>query len=62
MFESRFWLGYRYIDGKLVKILPEDIKIPEIAVRNLFSHNIKEYSNLAEILPKIYTEEKNNWL
>ena len=37
VFESKFWLGYGYIDGKLVKILPEGIKVPEIAVRNLLN-------------------------
>lgn len=62
MFESKFWLGYGYENGKLIKILPDDVKIPEIAVRNLFSHNIKEYSNLGEILPHIYAEEKENWI
>lgn len=62
VFESKFWLGYGYIDGKLVKILPEGIKVPEIAVRNLFKHNIKEFSNLAKILPELYSEEKDNWL
>lgn len=61
MFESRFWMGVGYIDGKLIKILPEGIKVPEIAPRALFAHNIKEYANLAAILPKIYEEEKNNW-
>lgn len=62
MFESRFWIGYAYIGNKLIKVLPEDIKVPEIVVRNLFKHNIKEFSNLAKILPEIYKEEKNNWL
>lgn len=62
VFESKFWLGYGYIDGKLVKILPDGIKVPEIAVRNLFKHNIKEFSNLAKILPELYIEEKDNWL
>lgn len=62
MFESKFWIGYAYIDGKIVKVLPEGIEVPEIAVRNLFKHNIKEFSNLAKILPEIYSEEKDNWL
>jgi len=35
--------------------------VPEEVVRALFSHNIKEFSNLAKILPQVYVEEKNNW-
>lgn len=62
MFESKFWIGYAYINGEIVKVLPEGMEVPEIAVRNLFKHNIKEFSNLAKILPEIYREEKDNWL
>lgn len=62
IFESKFWIGYGYINNVLTKIIPDSVKIPEIVVRNLFKHNIKEFSNLAKILPKIYEEEKNNWL
>lgn len=62
MFESRFWIGYTLKDGELIKILPEGMKVPEIAVRNLFKHNIKEFSNLAKILPDVYAEEKDNWI
>lgn len=61
MFESRFWLGVGYEQRQLVKILPEGVKVPEVAPRALFAHNIKEYANLAAILPKIYSEEKDNW-
>lgn len=62
MFESKFWIGYGYVNNSLVKIIPDNTKVPESVVRNLFKHNIKEYSNLAKILPEIYKEEKNNWL
>ncbi len=61
MFESRFWMGVGYIDGKLVKVLPEGVKVPEMGARALFAHNIKEFANLAAILPAIYEEEKDNW-
>lgn len=61
MFESRFWMGVAYVDGKLTKILPEGVKVPEMGPRALFAHNIKEYANLAAILPEIYAEEKDNW-
>ncbi|NTV90279.1 MAG: phloretin hydrolase [Clostridiales bacterium] len=61
MFRSRFWMGYGLVDGKLVKLIPDGVRIPEIVPRSLFGHNIKEYSNLASFLPEIYEEEKNNW-
>jgi len=61
-FKSAFWLGYSTNEkGELVKVLPDGVRIPEAAPRSLFGHNIKEYSNLASILPEIYAEEKNNW-
>lgn len=61
MFESRFWMGVGYIEGRLVKILPEEIKVPTIATKMLFLHNIKEFTNLAAILPSLFSEEKENW-
>lgn len=61
MFKSRFWMGVGYVDGKLVKVLPDGVKVPEIGPRALFAHNIKEFANLAAILPAIYEEEKDNW-
>lgn len=62
MFYSRFWMGYGLIEGKAVKLLPDGVQIPEIAPRALFAHGVKEYTNLASILPDIYKEEKDNWL
>lgn len=58
---SRFWMGYGLVDGKAVKLLPEGIRIPEIAPRSLFAHCVKEFTHLASFLPEIYREEKDNW-
>ena len=60
MFCSRFWIGYKNVDGKIIKISLENTKIPLAVVKGLFDHNIKEFSNLASILPEIYREEKYN--
>ena len=61
-FKSRFWMGYSIDEqGNAVKLVPEGQQIPEALPRALFGHNIKEYSNLASILPEIYAEEKDNW-
>lgn len=59
LFESRFWIGFRWEDGKIIKALPEGVRIPDIMPKGLFAHNIKEFSNLAAILPKVYEEEKD---
>lgn len=58
---SRFWIGYGYADGKIVKLIPDGVQVPEIAARSLFAHNLKEFSHLATVLPLVYAQEKNNW-
>lgn len=59
---SRFWIGYQIDENRQpVKVVPDGVIIPEIAPRGLFAHNLKEFSNLAALLPKIYPEEKDNW-
>ncbi|KGO14629.1 DAPG hydrolase family protein [Clostridium botulinum] len=55
---SRFWIGYNIVDKKPVKILPEGDKVPLEVAKRLLLHNVKEYSNLAKILPSVYEEEK----
>lgn len=56
---SRFWLGYNIVDKKPVKILPQGVQVPLEVAKGLALHNIKEYTNLAKILPDIYMEEKD---
>jgi len=58
---SRFWFGWQIIDGKAVKCIPEGVKIPAAGPMLLLNHNVKEFSNLSRMLPKIYEEEKDNW-
>lgn len=60
MFCSRFWIGMGAVDGKIVKTLPEGVRIPEFVPKGLFAHNIKEFTNLAAILPQVYEENKDN--
>ncbi len=59
MFCSRFWIGFGVVDGKIVKTLPEGERVPEIMPKGLFGHNIKEFTNLASILPEVYRENKD---
>lgn len=53
---TRFWMGYNIIDKKLCKLLPDGIQMPIQAPMGLAFHNVEEYSNLAEILPNLYSE------
>ena len=61
MFCSRFWIGYGYQEGKVVKVMPDGVRCPDVVPMGLFAHNIKEFANLAAILPEVYAEEKDNW-
>lgn len=58
---TRFWMGWTIVDGKAVKTLPDDVRIPEIAAKTLLLHNMKEFVNLASFLPRIFAEEKDHW-
>ncbi len=58
---SRFWLGWSIINGKPVKMLPDGEVTPDFKARGLLAHNMKEFQNLAELLPLIYPEQKDNW-
>ncbi len=55
--QERFWIGYHIIDGEGKCLLPPDIEIPDDLCYGLLLHNIKEYGNLAKILPTLYAEE-----
>ena len=58
---TRFWMGYGIIKGKEVKALPDGVSIPEMPIRALNLHNIKEFTNLAALLPRIFPEERDNF-
>lgn len=60
-FRARFWMGYQVIDGKPKYLLPPDVVLPDDAGMGLLAHNLKEFPNLAKILPSVYAEEKDNW-
>ena len=58
---SRFWIGWHILDQKPVKMIPDDVRIPVEAAHGLLAHNMLEFQNLADLLPRIYPEEKDNW-
>jgi hypothetical protein len=55
-FRTRFWMGYTLINRKPVMMLPYGIKVPEVAVQGLAEHNVREYTNLRNLLPGIHSE------
>ena len=59
---SRFWMGWRINEqGEAEKGIPDGVSIPAPIVSGLLHHNIKEFANLARILPSLYAEEKDRW-
>ena len=58
---TRFWMGWTIVNGREVKTLSDGVKILEEAARMLLMHNVKEFHQLAHILPRIYAEQKDNW-
>lgn len=58
---SRFWIGYAFQNGELVKVVPDGVSVPLAGPQALFAHNIKEFGHLAAILPQVYAEEHDNW-
>lgn len=58
---SRFWMGWNFENGRDVRVLPVGMRYPDAAAMTLALHNVKEFTNLAAILPSLYAEEKDNW-
>lgn len=58
---SRFWMGWTVVNGKDVKAIPDGMRMPPMGPMSLLMHNIKEFTNLAALLPRVYAEEKDNW-
>jgi len=53
---TRFWMGYRMVQGKPDLVLPPGISVPATAIQGLARHNVREFSNLGVLLPEIHAE------
>ncbi len=53
---TRFWMGYRIVHGIPVCVLPPGMQVPAEFPMALALHNVEEYGNLAELLPRVYAE------
>ena len=56
---SRFWFGWHLKDGRPARF--DDKVMPEQLPKALLLHNIKEFTNLARLLPRIFPEERDNF-
>jgi len=56
---SRFWMGYKLIDGKPVLAIPPGVQVPAAVPFGLANHNVHEFCNLKAFLPEIYAELKD---
>lgn len=62
IFVSHFWIGmHKNEDGTITKAIPDGAKVPVFLAKGLYSHNIKEFANLASILPEVYEENKGEF-
>lgn len=58
---TRFWMGCSIIDGRPVKVIPDGAVFPLEPARGLLMHNIKEFTNLAAILPELYEKYRDKF-
>lgn len=58
---SRFWFGWKFVDGQPVKVLPEGSAAEIEPALVLLRHTVKEFANLAAILPDLFAEEKDRF-
>lgn len=57
---TRFWLGYSAVNNVPVRItefIPDDMM-----AKALLIHNVKEFTHLAKILPRVYEEFKDKFI
>lgn len=59
--KTRYWLGWTVRYGKDYKELPEGFRVPPMNPMGVLLQNMKEWTNLASILPQLYIEEKENF-
>ncbi len=53
---SRIWLGYGAENGRPAKLLPDGALIPMEPAKALLKHIIRDFTNLAALLPELYEQ------
>lgn len=54
---TKCWIGWTVRYGKDYKQLPDGFFMPPVFAMGVFLQNVKEWANLATILPQLYAEE-----
>ncbi len=52
---TRFWIGWCLKEGKL-QPFPPGMQMPDVVAALMLAHNVKEFTNLATLLPEVYAE------
>ncbi len=54
---TRFWMGYRFTEqGRPELCLPPGVSVPVAPIQGLARHNVREFTRLGDLLPRIYEE------
>ena len=54
---TRFWMGCRFTGpGRAQSCLPPGVAVPAAPVQGLARHNVREFTRLGDLLPRIYRE------
>lgn len=53
---TRFWMGWRFSQGRPESTLPPGVRVPTEAVQGLARHNVKEFTRFKTFLPRIHAE------
>lgn len=54
---TRFWMGCRFTGpGRAQSCLPPGVSVPAAPVQGLARHNVREFTRLGDLLPRIYRE------
>lgn len=58
---SHFWFGWKIVDKVAIKALPDGVTVDKGPLLILLQHTIKEFANLAAILPELFAQEKDRF-
>lgn len=56
---SHYWMGWTVANGRDFKALPDGFRMPPMLPMGMLIQNMKEWANLAVVLPQLYAEECN---
>ncbi len=57
---SAMWVGYQLMGSIPMKMIMRGSSVAPEKLQNIYKHHVREFARLAELLPRIYEEEKDN--